>query len=631
VPVISGTLAHFAPARGFPPNQIIPALVVLVVLTAVVWVEAVRFRRGGAPRLRRLVRRTEERTGLPGWATVGIGLTSVSLIVAAFGFYWDVAWHIDKGRDQGPFATPAHFFIVFGLLGIALAGLASMVVGVERPTPTSVRLTRRWNAPVGGVLLAICGFVALGGFPLDDLWHTLFGQDVTLWSPTHIQMIGGASLATLATWILLEEGRRARATEARPGWFLRNADVLVGGSFLLGLSTLQAEFDYGVPQFRQLYHPVLVMLAAGIGLVAVRVRGRRGSAAGAAVFFLLFRAMLTLLVGPVLGRSTLHFPLYLPEALLVEAVAWRIPRERYLRIGLVSGALIGTVGLPAEWAWTHAFMVFPWTGALWPEGAVMGFVAAVAGAVLGAAIGRALVPERAALGASNRGPWRGVAVAAAGIVALVVVALPLHMTAHTSYRATVALTTASPGPDQTVNATVQLRPPDAAVGANWFDVTAWQGGTGSWGGGIEGFVLSPLRRVGPGMYRTTRPFPVYGNWKALIRLHTGNSIQAVPVYLPADPAIPAKGVPASPLFRRNFEPDKRILQREAVGGSRLIQNVAYVVLGLLALLWIASLGWGLRRLSVGARTSGQRGRSRSFPVVRRASRSSWARRASASG
>ena len=171
---------------------------------------ATRYRRHMAPRLEGFVRGVEERTLLAGWAGIGTVITSVSLIVAAFGFYWDVAWHIDKGRDAGPFATPAHFFIIAGLLGIALAGVVAVVVGAESPSRTSVRLWRNWEVPVGSVLLLVCGVIALLGFPLDDVWHTLFGQDVTLWGPTHIQMIGGASLATLAMWALLEEGRRSR-------------------------------------------------------------------------------------------------------------------------------------------------------------------------------------------------------------------------------------------------------------------------------------------------------------------------------------------------------------------------------------------------------------------------------------
>src|SRR5947208_8583917 len=97
------------------------------------------------------------------------------------------------------------------------------------------------------------------------------------------------------------------------GWLrsLAASDLLIGGAFLIGLSTLQGEFDFGVPQFRQLYHPVLIMLAASIALVAVRLRSGRGGALMAALFFLALRGGLTVLIGPGLGRSTLHFPLYL--------------------------------------------------------------------------------------------------------------------------------------------------------------------------------------------------------------------------------------------------------------------------------------------------------------------------------
>ena len=57
--------------------------------------------------------------------------------------------------------------------------------------------------------MTACAAFALAGFPLDDVWHRLFGQDVTLWGPTHLMLIGGASLATLASAILVAEGLRA--------------------------------------------------------------------------------------------------------------------------------------------------------------------------------------------------------------------------------------------------------------------------------------------------------------------------------------------------------------------------------------------------------------------------------------
>jgi hypothetical protein len=90
--------------------------------------------------------------------------------------------------------------------------------------------------------------------------------------------------------------------------------------------------------------------------------------------------------------------------------------------------------------------------------------------------------------------------------------------------------------------------------------------------------------------------PVFGEWKALVRLHKGRSLMALPIYLPADPAIPANQVPPWPNVTRPFQREKQVLQREAVGGSQGLVRPAYAVLGALALVWVGSLAWGLRRL-----------------------------------
>ena len=91
-------------------------------------------------------------------------------------------------------------------------------------------------------------------------------------------------------------------------------------------------------------------------------------------------------------------------------------------------------------------------------------------------------------------------------------------------------------------------------------MTSWQGG---------GLVVDRLHRVAEGVYQTTKAIPVYGKWKTMLRLENGRGVRAVPIYLPADPAIPAKAVPARDSFTRPFVRDKKVLQREAVGGIDL--------------------------------------------------------------
>ena len=96
---------------------------------------------------------------------------------------------------------------------------------------------------------------------------------------------------------------------------------MIPAALLLVLSLLQGEFDFGVPQFALIFHPMTVMLAASLGLVAARIFMGPGAALGGAVLFLVIRGVITLLVGPVLGEPVHVFPLYLVEALIVEAVA----------------------------------------------------------------------------------------------------------------------------------------------------------------------------------------------------------------------------------------------------------------------------------------------------------------------
>ena len=47
--------------------------------------------------------------------------------------YWDISLHIDNGRDPGPLANPAHYFILAGLFGIFTAGFLAMVLPKEQP------------------------------------------------------------------------------------------------------------------------------------------------------------------------------------------------------------------------------------------------------------------------------------------------------------------------------------------------------------------------------------------------------------------------------------------------------------------------------------------------------------------
>src|SRR3954454_21572757 len=208
--------ADIAPAGGAALDQVAIASVMALALGGfVVWLGAGQ-RSGRVRYLGRAGAWSHQSPGLPGWAALPSLVSAASLLVALLGMYWDISFHIDAGRDPGPLANPAHYLILIGLFGIFSAGAFAVCLPEkgDRPGPAAVRIRGNWHAPVGGALVAICGAFGLLGFPLDGLWHRLFGQDVTLWGPTYLMMIGGAGMTLIGQAVLLAEGMRARRSVA---------------------------------------------------------------------------------------------------------------------------------------------------------------------------------------------------------------------------------------------------------------------------------------------------------------------------------------------------------------------------------------------------------------------------------
>jgi hypothetical protein len=579
------------PAGGAALAEAIGATAGAALATAAIAVLIAGHRSGRIMLLSRAAAFSERVSGLPGWAALPSFVLGISLLTAVLGMYWDISLHIDNGRDDGPLANPAHFLILIGLYGALLAGVLTAALSSERPSATAVRLGNGWWIPVGGLLIAACGAFALSGFPLDDFWHRIFGQDVTLWGPTHLMLIGGGSLAVLGAMALLSEaiggiGRDPEREESSRFVFVLRRSLLVGG-FLVALSTFQGEFDFGVPQFRQVLHPILIMLAAGIGLVTARIYLGRGGALQAVAGFVVIRGFLAIMVGGVWDQTLPHFPLYLVEALLVEAVFARARDRSPVATGAIAGVFIGTVGLAAEWGWSHIWMPVPWQGTLLPEALVAGLVTAVAAGAVGGFVGGALVrPTPGRLAPMGRTAHR--AALGAFLVLVAVIGWGLPISDDGPRQATVALEDVRSGAERSVEATVRIDPPEAAEDPHFLNVTAWQGG---------GSVVAELEQVRPGVYRTTEPVPVYGGWKAMVRLHTGDSLVGVPIFLPEDRAIPAPEVPAESSFTRDFVRDLVLLQREKKDDvPAALSTLAYLVVAAIAAALIALIGWALLRL-----------------------------------
>src|SRR5436309_121652 len=104
-------------------------------------------------------------------------------LVGGWGVGWDIRWHLLIGRDS--FWIAPHVMAYAAVAATAMISLGVLALETWRtrrraPPPDAVTVvglagTRGFHLAWWGIAIAILAA------PIDDLWHRLFGIDVTLW------------------------------------------------------------------------------------------------------------------------------------------------------------------------------------------------------------------------------------------------------------------------------------------------------------------------------------------------------------------------------------------------------------------------------------------------------------------
>ncbi|WP_162529801.1 hypothetical protein [Nocardioides caldifontis] len=546
-------------------------------------------RRGRATLVGRAADLVASVEGGPRWFALPTVICLLGAVSGAVGVYWDVSYHITEGRDEGPLANPSHYLIFLGLLAIFFGGALGMALANDGLPRRTLRVTRTWRTPLGPAVVTGVSLCALAGFPLDDVWHRLFGQDVTEWGPTHVLMIGGTVMLPYGLLLAAAEARQVGRTLAAPlVTFVSLAYLLIGPvAFLL-------EFAFGVPQFPLVMDAVVLTVGTTAAFVMAAHRG--ALMVGAVwLFYVGFQTVLLVVNEQVWNALSPRFPLA-AGGLLVGLLLARSARPT-TAYGVVAGALVGGATVGLEPLWTNGFRPVEWPAELLPWAIALGVVVGAGTGVVatwlhgkllgveaGVEGGTVPAPRRAGSRPTSR-PVPGV-VALAGLLAVVAV-FAWNVPPRDDVEAEVDVTV---GPVEGGRAVLDVRVDEAVVeDATWFQVLSWQGG-----GTADGMVRNELERVAAGHYRTDGPVPVDGSWKSLVRLHTGlHTMVAAPVYLPEDPAIPA------PAYEprngpRAFVAEHEILQRERVGDvPAWLWGAGYLSVGLVfaALLAVVAAGY----------------------------------------
>lgn len=290
-----------------------------------------------------------------------LGLLPVLLaggVLALIGIYWDIAWHIDIGRDT--FFTLPHNFLYTSIVIVLLVSGYGLWRD-RRETPFHLRLGALRLHP-GVLVIAVAAALELVFAPLDELWHQLFGPDVALWAPMHLVgllAIGVANFGGLvASWVersvTPDGGRRLLFSRVAIAY----ASLLLAWSMLL-----LAEFEYSIIQFPLILHPILLAALPSFVLVLVARLGLgRYAATSAALLFTGVRLVLAglLMVTASYGLAGWSRPMI--PVLLVSAVAVDLLTRKGTPSWAI-GAVAALLGLGS-----NALLVVRGDGLAWPVG-----------------------------------------------------------------------------------------------------------------------------------------------------------------------------------------------------------------------------------------------------------------------
>jgi len=192
-----------------------------------------------------------------------------SKVIAGWGVQWDIQWHVLIGRDS--FWIPPHLMTYAGVSAAVILSFGMLVFETWRGTG-AVRLLGLSGSR--GFHLAAWGMaVTILAAPIDDMWHRLFGIDVTLWSPPHLMGILGVVINGWACFTIAREVYPDRP-RARLAAMIVIGAGLYGSLHLTVDPTFRLAYLYGGVSFYSF--AILGSLLLPLALVpAARISGNR--------------------------------------------------------------------------------------------------------------------------------------------------------------------------------------------------------------------------------------------------------------------------------------------------------------------------------------------------------------------
>lgn len=220
---------------------------------------------------------------------------ALGVLSSRFGFAWDVNWHTDVGPDT--FFTLPHLFIYSG---VALIGITSLVMVLystwafhQRQSlyPHTSLTSLFWGILRAPAPFILAGFGSLFFFfygLFDELWHRIYGFDVTIQSPPHIGLIL-CMFVNIAGAISVFAGAKSKTLK------------LLGVAFSIGITLIAMVLNFQVLwRFVTTLPKIAIAVSFTFGFVlAASIVRQPGAAFFTALTITLFQLLCWFVVPPV--------------------------------------------------------------------------------------------------------------------------------------------------------------------------------------------------------------------------------------------------------------------------------------------------------------------------------------------
>ena len=344
--------------------------------------------------------------------------------IGMWGTFYDTSWHRTLGRDT--FWSAPHLFIYGGGAIVWAAVTTAIVLATRERLPGLAGPVWRLGPlrlPFGFALAALGVLIVLFAAPVDIWFHAFFGKDVMIWSPPHMQALGGGIVAGSGL-LFAAAAQRGHGPLRLPA--LATLAVVLPAVHVIHLSHYALAHYTMTPWTRTPdFYPLLVAIMFPAVLVALARSAGPASPVLASVLFLAVSVIVDLvLLAMGFARYTIT-PVIAVPAVAIAAVYARGGRavER-VWLAMVAGLAFMTMFLVMEAVWMAWIVRKPWAWPVVARGLPSATLATLASAFVGWVWGGFLRAPSVAGGAAeifgSRARARTAALAA---VALIVAAI----------------------------------------------------------------------------------------------------------------------------------------------------------------------------------------------------------------